>query len=51
LENLWNRGVAAQETDDATIFSRPAARKRWKRQNSNPNRPLGRKVLFDFIFF
>jgi hypothetical protein len=35
----------------ATIFSRRRARKRRKRQNSNPDRPLGRKVLFDFIFF
>jgi hypothetical protein len=51
LENLRNRGVAARETSGTTIFLRPTARKRRKRQNSNPDRPLGRKVLFDFIFF
>jgi hypothetical protein len=34
-----------------TIFLRRRAQKRRKRQNSNPDRLLGRKVLFGFIFF
>jgi hypothetical protein len=50
-KNLRNRDVVAHEASDTAIFLRAAAQKRRKRQNSNPDCALGRKVLLDFIFF